>query len=211
MKSFSLKLCLFLFLAATFSGRTNELGTLVGAITGTVLIWPVYRRMLSAVRIEHRGSPADEASAKPFPGMVRVPIGPHLTCELERYSYERNCRHHPLDRNAFFFTTRSGSLLHQLAVRKSFRRLCGLAGVHRYDGARYQPRIHDLRHSFVCHRLVAWYREGADVQRLLPQLSTYLGHLELSSTQRYLTMTPELLFEASRRFERYALDGASNE
>jgi len=54
------------------------------------------------------------------------------------------------------------------------------------------------------HRLVAWYREGADVQRLLPQLATYLGHVNVAATQRYLPMTPELPREASRRFERYA-------
>ena len=52
--------------------------------------------------------------------------------------------------------------------------------------------------------MVAWYRSGADVQRLLPQLATYLGHIDIVSTQRYLTMTTELLNEASLRFERYA-------
>lgn len=46
MKEFGLKVCLFLFLAALFSGRTNELGTLTGAVTGTILLWPLYRRLL---------------------------------------------------------------------------------------------------------------------------------------------------------------------
>ena len=46
--------------------------------------------------------------------------------------------------------------------------------------------------------------QGANVQRLLPQLATYLGHVDIRSTQRYLSMTPELLNEASLRFERYA-------
>jgi integrase/recombinase XerD len=54
------------------------------------------------------------------------------------------------------------------------------------------------------HRLTAWYREGKDVQLLLPQLSVYLGHTHLAATQVYLTMTPELLREASLRFELYA-------
>ena len=61
-----------------------------------------------------------------------------------------------------------------------------------------------FRHAFSVHRLVAWYRQGADVQRLLPQLATYLGHVHLAATQRYLTMTPELLQEACQRFARYA-------
>ena len=45
------------------------------------------------------------------------------------------------------------------------------------------------------------------MQRLLPQLATYLGHVDIAGTQRYLTMTAELLDEASLRFERYAQPG----
>jgi integrase len=74
----------------------------------------------------------------------------------------------------------------------------------RQNGGRYQPRLHDLRHAGVVHRLVYWYRQGADVQRLLPQLATYLGHVHIAATQRYLTLTAELLQEASKRFEQYA-------
>jgi len=61
------------------------------------------------------------------------------------------------------------------------------------------------------HRLVSWYQQGADVQRLLPQLSTYLGHTSLSCTQIYLSMTPELLQEASARFEHYAKEGYNHD
>jgi hypothetical protein len=39
---------MFLFLAALFSGRTNELGVLIGALTGTVLLWPLYRKFVPA-------------------------------------------------------------------------------------------------------------------------------------------------------------------
>ena len=45
MKQLSRKICLFLFLTAVLSGRANELGTLVGAITGTILLWPLYERL----------------------------------------------------------------------------------------------------------------------------------------------------------------------
>jgi site-specific recombinase XerD len=55
--------------------------------------------------------------------------------------------------------------------------------------------------------VTAWYRQGADVQRLLPILSTYLGHSDLEGTKVYLSMTPELLQQASLRFARYAGGG----
>jgi site-specific recombinase XerD len=60
-----------------------------------------------------------------------------------------------------------------------------------------------LRHAFAVRRLTSWYRAGADVQRLLPKLSVYLGHAHLAATQVYLSMTPELLAEANARFESY--------
>ena len=89
-------------------------------------------------------------------------------------------------------------------LEDAFQRLREHAGVRRSDGARYQPRLHDLRHTFAVHRLTEWYRQGADVQRLLHHLSVYLGHAHLAATQVYLTMTPELLQQAGTRFERYA-------
>src|ERR1700750_2738255 len=78
-------------------------------------------------------------------------------------------------------------------VRKSFQTNSVHAGLHREGGPRYQPRLHDLRHTSAVHRLTAWYRESRDVQKLLPQLSVYLGHRHRSATQAYLSMTPELL------------------
>jgi xanthine/uracil permease len=54
MRDFGLRMCLFLFLAAMFSGRTNELGVLVGATTGTVLLWPIYLRYVSTSAIAKR-------------------------------------------------------------------------------------------------------------------------------------------------------------
>ena len=65
-------------------------------------------------------------------------------------------------------------------------------------------RVHDPT-TYLCRASAAGVvREGADVQRCLPCLSTYLGHARIACTQRYLTMTPELLEQASRRFETYA-------
>jgi hypothetical protein len=48
MREYLTKLCMFLFLVAMFSGRTNELGVLTGALTGTVLLWPLYRKFVPA-------------------------------------------------------------------------------------------------------------------------------------------------------------------
>jgi integrase/recombinase XerD len=133
-----------------------------------------------------------------------VPIGPRLTAALMEYVSHRRQLPLPAGEASPFFATRTGKCCCYRSVNKLFGRVRQAAGIQRDRAARYQPRIHDLRHSAAVHRVIAWYRTGADVQRLLPQLATYLGHVDIGSTQRYLTMTPELLHEASLRFERYA-------
>jgi len=140
-----------------------------------------------------------------------VPIGPRLTATLRAYTDDRRRQGHSNAPAGPFFVTRTGTAVTRGMAERAFVRLRAITGVARKDGTRYQPRLHDLRHAMAVHRLVAWYREGADVQRLLPQLATYLGHVDVAATQRYLTMTPELLLEASRRFERYAQPGVGHE
>lgn len=135
-----------------------------------------------------------------------VPIGPDLTRAMAQYALVRK-RQGPTTPEAPFLLTRQGKRLSRAGAELTFKRLRERAHVYRADGSRYQPRLHDFRCAFAVTRLVRWYREGADVQRLLPQLATYLGHVHIAGTQRYLTMTPELLRLAGRRFERYALGG----
>jgi len=140
-----------------------------------------------------------------------VPIGPNLADQLSAYEKQRRLLPLPHAEASAFFATRTGNALTYHRVRQLFVRLRKTANIRREDGARYQPRLHDLRHTAATHRVVTWYREGANLQRLLPRLSTYLGHVDIASTQRYLSMTPELLRQASRRFERYARTGVHDE
>jgi len=134
-----------------------------------------------------------------------VPFGPRL-CEVLRQYVERpkTPRCATTNGTAPFFTTRKGAAVKMATIEGCFRRVCEHAGIRRSDGASYQPRLHDLRHTAAVHRLTSWYRQGLDVQRLLPHLSVYLGHAHLAGTQVYLSMTPELLRQASLRFEHYA-------
>jgi len=130
-----------------------------------------------------------------------LPIGPRLTRALAEYVDAVPAWRGPAP-TAFFVNRRGDSIPHQ-TVWWNFASL--------RERVHVQGRVHDLRHTFAVHRLLAWYREGADVQRCLPHLSTYLGHARIACTQRYLTMIPELLELASRRFETYARGEAGRE
>ena len=137
-----------------------------------------------------------------------VPVGPQLVDALRAHIAKRIERPLPQRGASTVLANLDGTPLVRDTVRGAFERLLDAAGIHR-DGkdGRRSPCLHSLRHAAAVHRLESWYRQGADVQRLLPTLSTWLGHARLDGTQVYLTMTPELLQEASLRFDRHVNGG----
>jgi len=122
-------------------------------------------------------------------GRVRkIPIGPDLCTRLRRH--KRGLARVPSE-SPYFFVGKDGKALKEPALIFAFQRLRRLAGIERYDGAIYQPRMHDLRATFAVHRLTSWLRQGGDLNRLIPALSAYMGQCGLGSTERYLKLTPE--------------------
>jgi site-specific recombinase XerD len=185
--------------------ETNTLRALVLLLYGAGLrISEVLRLTLADVDLEQRLLTIRETK---FYKTRLVPLGPDLTQALTDYLAARRARAHPSPPEAFLLVTSHSLPITVQLAEDTFKRLCRRAGVRRKDQSRFVPRLHDLRHAFAVHRLTACYREGGDVQRLLPQLSTYLGHVDIDSTQRYLTLTPELLSQASYRFEQYGAQG----
>ncbi|GAA5108981.1 tyrosine-type recombinase/integrase [Haloechinothrix salitolerans] len=85
----------------------------------------------------------------------------------------------------------------------TFKHLVAAAGITTEPGHR-PPRVHDLRHTFAVTTMLDWYRDGHDVQQRLPLLSTWLGHVDPTSTYWYLHAVPELLAHAARRLDARA-------
>ncbi len=140
-----------------------------------------------------------------------VPLGVTTVQVLTDYASRRDAGAQAKETDTPFFLGRTAKRVNITTLENAFQQIRVHAGLHRDGGPRCQPRLHDLRHTSAVHRLTTWYREGKDVQKLLPQLSVYMGHTHLAATQVYLTMTPELLHEASLRFERYATAEGRND
>lgn len=138
-----------------------------------------------------------------------VPFNAQIASFLNAFLNWRELHRHPAYPESHLFMNNHKEALNDSSLRNIFKRIRDNAGIKREDGASYQPRIHDLRHTFAVNRLVSWYQENKDVGQLLPILSVYLGHKYLAHTSVYLSMTDDLLREASRRFEKYAKGGQS--
>jgi len=132
-----------------------------------------------------------------------VPLHTSAVGPLRDYAADRDrrCGRNP---DMTFFVSATGCRLPYTTVRHTFHALLRQAMPGVVPVGRVRPRLHDFRHTFVCRRLLAWYREGVDIDRVIDQLSAYLGHVKVSDTYWYLTGVPELLAIAGQRFEQFA-------
>lgn len=132
-----------------------------------------------------------------------VPLHESTTRVLRRYTAQRDRRiAHPAT-DAFFLLD-GGRPATTWKARWALRCVRRSLGWVTPPGRRHL-RLHDMRHSFTCHRLARWHAQGMDVNVRLPRLSTYLGHSKVASTYWYLTAVPELLAVCAARFERAAV------
>ena len=131
-----------------------------------------------------------------------VPLSPSAARQLKKYLRQRS--------NAGFSTIPTAPVfLNIIGTRHGhpgfvtlyleLLRSIGLRGPKGQPG----PRIHDLRHTFAVHRLLAWYRQGANLAAKLPLLSTYMGHSTITGTEIYLQATAQLLECAGQRFRAH--------
>lgn len=131
-----------------------------------------------------------------------LPFGPRYGASLQRY-VETNPLLHVAAPSAFLFPTRDSRTTHlsSKTVQPALGKILDELGIVARAETR-PPGLHSFRHSFAVHRLERWHREGADLGAKLPLLSAFLGHIDLASTQVYLTMTPERLRLVGDVFER---------
>jgi integrase len=108
---------------------------------------------------------------------------------------------YPIPKSPSFFVSEQGTRLPACTVRATFIQLSRQIGL-RGPNDSHGPRLHDFRHRFAIQTLLRWYQADVDVERHLPELSTYLGHVKVSDTYWYLSATPELLGLAARRLEQ---------
>lgn len=133
-----------------------------------------------------------------------LPFNQQIKAFIKSYLQRRIQHGQPISSGSHLFMGLNNQPFNAGTMRSIFQRIRQKAGIKRSDDANFQPRIHDLRHTFAVNRLTSWYQENKNVQQLLPILSVYLGHTHLAHTTVYLTMTNDLLQQASLRFEKYA-------
>ena len=134
-----------------------------------------------------------------------VPLHPTTVRALQQYLTLRQ-RHLPTVQDGPFLASTRGTALAKRTVHWVFDQLRKQLGW-TARGGHAAPRIHDLRHTFICRRVQLWHEHGTDIDNAMVALSTYVGHTKVSDTYWYLAAAPDLMSVAGRRFEQFVEAG----
>lgn len=134
-----------------------------------------------------------------------IPLHPSTSAALNCYICRRDRLQSP--KSEAFFVNDEGKRVSYDSIRRAFVNVSRQVGL-RGRADTHGPRLHDFRHTFSVRTLIGWYREGRDLERELPKLATYLGHVHWADTYWYITSVPELMGLACDRLEQ-AIGGLS--
>jgi len=116
-----------------------------------------------------------------------TPMSSSLQLYLKRYFVKVHGVSEPED---YFFIKKDKTPIASSTVYKSFRNLLWQSGIS-HGGKGRGPRLHDFRHTFAVNSLNNMVKNGLDLYCALPVLSTYLGHVSTTATEKYLRLTEE--------------------
>ncbi len=106
----------------------------------------------------------------------RLPLARGVMTALNRYLLLREQAAAPTNPDSPLFWSRQRNRGYTVGgMRLVLTDVLRRAGVKPPRGA-VGPRVHDLRHTMVGHRMRDWYKSGINPQSRLPYLATYLGH-----------------------------------
>lgn len=131
-----------------------------------------------------------------------VPLHHSTVDMLSTYDVLRQERKHSVAKTRHYFLTERGTSLKYRSVFNIFHQIAADLGWMTGSPGR-GPRVHGLRHTFAVNRLLQWYHDGENLDRRIPELSTYLGHQCVAHTYWYFTAVPELMAIAGSRFDQF--------
>jgi integrase len=182
------------------------------------LLWVSGLRIGEALRLNLEDVDTDNAvlniRESKFLKSRLVPLAQSAATALEAYRRHREQHGNDQRPNAPFFVNERGKRCVRSTVGCTFRKLTRQLGIKTVQGR--DPRLHDFRHTFATRCLSEAYQAGKNPNATLPLLATFLGHVDISSTQIYLHPASDLLTTAGQQFfehyrETSSFKGGSDE
>ena len=133
-----------------------------------------------------------------------TPLHDTAAAGLERYLARRR----PFSEADPVFVDARGLPLRYIAVKETFDRLVGIAGIRSRTTRR--PRLHDLRHTFAVRALQGSPAGRSRCGAHMAALATYMGHVNIYATYWYLEATAELMRDVAAAGEEFLSEGGQS-
>ena len=130
-----------------------------------------------------------------------VPLHDTAVAGLKRYLARRR----PRSEADPLFADARGLPLRYIAVKETFDRLVGRAGI--APTAKRRPRLHDLRHTFAVRALQGSPADRSRTGAHMVALATYMGHVNIYATYWYLEATADLMRDVAAAGEWFFAEG----
>ena len=130
-----------------------------------------------------------------------VPLHDTAVAGLQRYLARRR----PCSETDPVFIDAGGLPLRYMAVKETFDRMVGRAGI--VLAAKRRPRLHDLRHTFAVRALQAGPADRSRTGAHMVALATYMGHVNIYTTYWYLEATADLMRDVAMAGEGFIAEG----
>jgi integrase/recombinase XerD len=130
-----------------------------------------------------------------------APLHDTAAAGLQRYLARRRSRSH----DDPVFVDERGLALRYIAVKETFDRLIGRAGVRSRTARR--PRLHDLRHTFAVRALQGSPAGRSRCGAHMVALATYMGHVNIYATYWYLEAAADLMRDVAAAGEEFLCEG----
>ena len=130
-----------------------------------------------------------------------APLHDTAAAGLERYLARRR----PFSEADPVFVDARGLPLRYIAVKETFDRLVGRAGM--APAARRRPRLHDLRHTFAVRALQGSPADRSRTGAHMAALAIYMGHVNIYATYWYLEATADLMRDVAAAGEGFIAEG----
>lgn len=109
-----------------------------------------------------------------------VPMSKSLNVQLNSFIEDNG-----IGNDTTVFSKKNGQPMSAEVIYQWFRRILDKADIE-HNGKDFGPRVHDFRHTFAVRSLNKMLSDGIPFYSALPILKDYLGHSDITATEKYL-------------------------
>jgi len=128
-----------------------------------------------------------------------IPLSDSVNIKLQQFMQIR-CKYSAIGNVQALFINNERKRVTYYSFKYHFKKFLNEYQINENKQWSRKPTIHSLRHTFAVNNILKFIKQEENINNILPYLSTYMGHISLSSTQVYLQSVKEMKEIGANKF-----------